>query len=167
MNAAAPADNNAAATTIDSPAPAPGRPRANRSAIGTMPIASVTAISDATIVADVSATENPSVNGKIAGASAATTAAQTTATSLLRTRERATRFASNGPAAGLARHSSCVARCGEPAASDRAVVVLCGQPADAPPLAPGAAAGRPPTARPSAWSSAARARDAQPDPADG
>jgi hypothetical protein len=42
--------------------------------------------------------------------------------------------------------------------------VLCGQAADAPPLAPGAAAGQTPTARPPAWSSAACGRDAQPDP---
>ncbi len=41
--------------------------------------------------------------------------------------------------------------------------MLCGQAADAPPLAPGAAAGQSPTARP-AWSAAACGRDAQPDP---
>jgi hypothetical protein len=41
--------------------------------------------------------------------------------------------------------------------------VLCGQPADAAPLAPGAAAGQSPPARPPAWSSAACGRDARPD----
>ncbi len=45
--------------------------------------------------------------------------------------------------------------------------MLCGQPADAAPLAPGAAAGQSPPARPPAWSSAACGRDAQPDPAAG
>ena len=47
---------------------------------------------------------------------------------------------------------------------DRAVVVLCGQPAEAPPLAPSVSAGQSPTARPPAWSSAACGRDAQADP---
>jgi hypothetical protein len=45
--------------------------------------------------------------------------------------------------------------------------VLCGQPADASPLAPSAVAGQSPPARSPAWSSAACGRDAQPDPAAG